>query len=97
MSGAVPTKGAFSRLDPDGSLLKQKVELPPNWRLGHAEEVANLATYLVSDYSSWLNGEVIRIDGAAINYLAGDFNRLSDLGKEQWDVMEQMIKGVKGS
>lgn len=96
--GAVPTKGAFSRLDPDGSFMKHAHELmPPNWRSGTPEEVANLAAYLVSDYSSWLNGEVIRIDGGSLNYTASEFNQLSRLDKQQWDHMESMIRSVKGS
>ena len=31
----------------------------PAGRLGEIPELANLATYLVSDYSSWMTGEVI--------------------------------------
>ncbi|OQR68159.1 putative 2 [Tropilaelaps mercedesae] len=76
--GAIPTKGAFSRLDPSGTFRDQlKEKGPPNWRTGEPEELANLATYVVSDYASWLNGEVIRIDGAMLNYLAAEFNQLS--------------------
>ena len=30
----------------------------PSGRMGEVEEIANLACYLVSDYSSWISGEV---------------------------------------
>ena len=31
----------------------------PEGRLGEIEEIANLATYMCSDYGSWINAEVI--------------------------------------
>ena len=37
---------------------KLVVDRMPTGRLGEVEELANLATYLVSDYSNWLTGEV---------------------------------------
>ena len=30
----------------------------PVGRMGEVEEIANLAAYLVSDYASWMSGEV---------------------------------------
>ena len=35
-------------------------------RLGSPEEVANLAAFLASDESSFVNGQVIRIDGGMV-------------------------------
>ncbi|XP_022653530.1 2,4-dienoyl-CoA reductase, mitochondrial-like isoform X2 [Varroa jacobsoni] len=96
--GAIPTKGAFSRLNP-GNVFEEKSQKfgPPNWRTGEPEELANLATYVVSDYASWLNGEVIRIDGALLNFLAAEFNQLIKVEKDQWDTIEKTIRSVKGS
>ncbi|KAM7310674.1 2,4-dienoyl-CoA reductase [(3E)-enoyl-CoA-producing], mitochondrial isoform X3 [Ixodes scapularis] len=94
--GAVYTKGAFSRLDPGGDmsakLVKGAIE-----RLGEVPEVANLAAYLVSDYSSWLSGEVIRIDGANLNYCASVFNKFSELPQEKWKDIEAAIRSTKDS
>jgi len=36
-------------------MMEQRV---PAGRLGEPEELANLATYMLSDYSSWMTGEV---------------------------------------
>ncbi|KAL3251567.1 hypothetical protein MRX96_055089 [Rhipicephalus microplus] len=94
--GPVYTKGASSRLDPDGRFAEEAVKVAIQ-RQGEIPEVANLAAYLVSDYSSWLTGEVIRIDGGHLNYHASIFNRLSEVPKEQWKVLQAAIKNVKGS
>lgn len=51
-------KGAFSRLDPQGNFKSLAIERIPAGRLGEIPELANLAAYLVSDYSSWMTGEV---------------------------------------
>jgi len=61
--GPVETEGAFSRLDPTGELMSQSLNAIPAGRLGEIEEVANLATFLCSDYASWINTTTIRLDG----------------------------------
>ena len=53
-------QGAFSRLDPTGQFRSLVTERIPTGRLGEIPELANLAAYLVSDYSSWISGEVCR-------------------------------------
>ncbi|CAG7731599.1 unnamed protein product, partial [Allacma fusca] len=56
--GPIETEGAFSRLDPTGSFKEHMYDSLPTGRLGMEEELANLATYMLSDYSSWMTGEV---------------------------------------
>lgn len=51
-------QGAFSRLDPTGQFSKMSKERIPVGRFGEINELANLALYLVSDYSNWMTGEV---------------------------------------
>lgn len=79
-------------MDPTGqfrSVLKKQI---PVGRIGDVEEVANLALYMTSDYSSWMNGSIVVFDGGKLPYTAGDFNLLTKLESEQWDMMEQIIR-----
>ncbi|XP_054241419.1 2,4-dienoyl-CoA reductase [(3E)-enoyl-CoA-producing], mitochondrial [Indicator indicator] len=95
--GPIKTKGAFSRLDPTGAFEKEMIGRIPCGRLGTVEEIANLAAYLCSDYASWVNGAVVRMDGGEFVSMAGEFNDLRKVTKEQWDIMEAMIRKTKGS
>ncbi|THF49992.1 SDR family oxidoreductase [Flavobacterium supellecticarium] len=91
--GPFPTKGAWDRLLPGD--LKDKFDLAkkvPLKRVGDHQELANLAAYLVSDFSAYVNGEVITIDGGEWLQGAGQFNLLEAIPKEMWDMLEAMIK-----
>ena len=95
--GPFPTKGAWDRLLPGD--LKEKFDLAkkvPLKRVGDHQELANLAAYLVSDFSAYVNGEVITIDGGEWLKGAGQFNLLEAVPEEMWDMLEQMIKSQKG-
>jgi NAD(P)-dependent dehydrogenase (short-subunit alcohol dehydrogenase family) len=87
--GPFPTEGAWSRLLP-GELVKKfdPAKKVPLGRVGEHQELANLAAYLVSDFSSYVNGEVITIDGGEWLKGAGEFNNLDQIPKEMWDMME---------
>lgn len=87
--GPFPTEGAWSRLLP-GDLKKKydPANKVPLGRVGEHQELANLAAYLVSDYSAYVNGEVITIDGAEWLKGAGEFNMLDQIPEELWDAME---------
>ncbi|XP_051721817.1 2,4-dienoyl-CoA reductase, mitochondrial [Ctenopharyngodon idella] len=95
--GPIKTKGAFSRLDPTGRFEKAMFERIPVGRLGTPGEIANLAAYLCSDYASWVSGAIIRMDGGEYVSLAGEFNGLKEVTKEEWAMMESMIRSTKGS
>ena len=91
--GPFPTKGAWDRLLPGD--LKEKFDLAkkvPLKRVGDHQELANLAAYLVSDFSAYVNGEVITIDGGEWLQGAGQFNLLEAVPTELWDMLEAMIK-----
>lgn len=47
----------------DQSVIDKKVKVMDMPRLGTSEEVADLFMYLMSDYSSHISGQVIRVDG----------------------------------
>ena len=94
--GPFPTKGAWDRLLPGD--LKEKFDLAkkvPLQRVGDHQELANLAAYLVSDFSAYINGEVIVIDGGEWLKGAGQFNMLEAIPVEMWDMLEAMIKAKK--
>ena len=95
--GPFPTKGAWDRLLPgdlaDQFDMSKKVPLK---RVGDHQELANLAAYLVSDFSAYINGEVVTIDGGEWLQGAGQFNILEKIPSEMWDMLEMMIKS-KGS
>jgi len=63
--------------------------------VGEHQELANLAAYLVSDYSAYMNGEVVTIDGGEWLQGAGEFNMLEQIPAEMWDMLEAMIKAKK--
>merc|ERR1711997_533181 len=91
--GPIYTEGAFSRLDPSGHFTNEAIKNLPVGRLGEIEEISNLATFMCSDYASWLNAESITFDGGEFRSLAGEFNQLKNVPEEMWDAMEQMIRG----
>lgn len=96
--GPFPTKGAWDRLLPGD--LKEKFDLSkkvPLKRVGEHQELANLAAYLVSDFSAYVNGEVITIDGGEWLKGAGQFNLLEQIPEEMWDQLEAIIKAKKRS
>jgi len=94
--GPFPTDGAWSRLFPENIQDKFKYEEKiPVRRVGHHQELANLAAYLMSDFSAYVNGEVIVIDGGEWLQGAGEFNYLDVLTKEEWDEVEAVVRGKK--
>jgi NAD(P)-dependent dehydrogenase (short-subunit alcohol dehydrogenase family) len=96
--GPFPTKGAWERLLPGD--LAEKFDFKnrvPLKRVGDHQELANLAAFLVSDFSAYINGEVITIDGGEWLQGAGQFNGLEAIPGEMWDMLEQMTRSTKGS
>ncbi|AWG25477.1 SDR family oxidoreductase [Flavobacterium kingsejongi] len=94
--GPFPTKGAWDRLLPGD--LAEKFDMAkkvPLNRVGDHQELANLAAYLVSDFSAYVNGEVITIDGGEWLKGAGQFNLLEAIPEALWDQLEAMIKAKK--
>jgi NAD(P)-dependent dehydrogenase (short-subunit alcohol dehydrogenase family) len=91
--GPFPTKGAWDRLFP--AELQDKLDITkkvPVGRVGEHQELANLAAYLVSDYSSYVNGEVVTIDGGEWLKGAGEMNNLEAIPNEMWDMLEMSIR-----
>ena len=87
--GPIPTQGAFSRVVPLPQLETAALDRNPLHRFGTVEELANLAAFLVSDGSGYINGEVIRMDGGEFLQGAGEFSNLGRILKEEdWEALK---------
>jgi NAD(P)-dependent dehydrogenase (short-subunit alcohol dehydrogenase family) len=87
--GPVPTEGAFSRLLPRPELEQLAKQKIPLGRFGTVEEFANLAAFLVSDGSGYINGEVVTMDGGEWLQGAGEFTALGrQLTDKEWEMMK---------
>lgn len=96
--GPFPTKGAWDRLLPGD--LAEKFDFKnrvPLKRVGENQELANLAAFLISDFSGYINGEVVTIDGGEWLQGAGQMNGLEAIPSEMWDMLAQMTRAAKGS
>ena len=92
--GPFPTKGAWSRLMPPGfedfeDGMKDKI---PMKRFGERHELENLASYLMSDGSAYINGEVVTIDGGEWLAGAAEFSQLSKIPDSMWKAMAESRK-----
>lgn len=87
--GPIPTQGAFSRVLPRPELETVALDRNPLHRFGTVEELANLAAFLVSDLSGYINGEVIRMDGGEFLQGAGEFSNLGRvLSDQDWESLK---------
>jgi NAD(P)-dependent dehydrogenase (short-subunit alcohol dehydrogenase family) len=86
--GPFPTEGAWSRLMPSLEMEEQRRNANPLKRFGRHEELTNLAAFLISDLSPYLNGECVVIDGGQWLRGAGEFNDLATLPDSAWEAME---------
>jgi len=94
--GPFITDGAWKRLAPPGLNMKKKLKSRiPLKRFGKHLELANLATYLISEHSGYINGEVVTIDGGEWLKGAGQFNDLEKIPKSLWKTMQAMRKRSK--
>jgi NAD(P)-dependent dehydrogenase (short-subunit alcohol dehydrogenase family) len=90
--GPFPTPGAWERLVPRPELAREFETKNPLGRAGRHEELANLASFLLSDGAGYINGEVVTIDGGEWLMGAGQFNFLRQLTEADW----QALKPKKG-
>lgn len=90
--GPFPTEGAWSRLLPSKELEERAKNSHPMKRFGRHEELANLASYLLSEQAEYVNGECVVIDGGLWLRGAGEFNDFVDLPEAAWEMMEAARK-----
>lgn len=96
--GPFPTEGAMGQLRIHDDLVPG-VDIPslitqriPLGRLGRLDELADLATFLLSPNAEYINGEIIRIDGGETPSLAGEFSFMRDVPTSVWDRHASQLK-----
>jgi NAD(P)-dependent dehydrogenase (short-subunit alcohol dehydrogenase family) len=94
--GWFPTEGASQRLRPQGAGRPIGDEIPLG-RAGEHAELANLASFLVSDMAAYINGASIVIDGGR-QFLSDGGSGTADLlkwGPDDWARMREQARGKK--
>lgn len=86
--GPFPTQGAWSRLMPTKDIEALFESRVPLGRVGDHLELANLASYMLSDEAGYMTGDLIYLDGGESAFNAGEFNLLDAVTSEQWDALE---------
>jgi len=85
--GPFPTPGATAQLNPsERASGRSQVSSNPLGRPGDPAELANLASFLVSDHASYMTGEMVVIDGGAHLRTSGAEDLLG-WTPEQWEAL----------
>lgn len=82
--GEIPTEGMNKRLMPGEKPGERTARVNPLGRCGTKEELANLATFLMSGGCDWLTGETIAMDGAQALATGAGFYELRSWGDAEW-------------
>jgi NAD(P)-dependent dehydrogenase (short-subunit alcohol dehydrogenase family) len=90
--GPFPTEGAWDRLVPGDDLEQQMRDRIPVRRFGEPEELAELASFLLSDLSAFMNGEVVTFDGGEALAAGGQFNTFTRMPREQVKAMMEALR-----
>lgn len=90
--GPFPTEGAWTRLFPTKKFEKKYLAKIPAGRYGEHEELANLASFLMSDLAPYITGETVTIDGGE-KLSGGQFNFINGLmGRKKLKTIFKMMK-----
>ena len=77
---------------PNANLSDKYTRTVPMGRTGEHSELANLATFLLSDKCRFLNGAIIPLDGGQWLNGGGTFSWLEDLNDDDWKTIQAQIK-----
>ncbi len=80
--GPIRTEGAFSRLLPTPEAEKAALDRVPLGRFGEKQEIANLATFLLSDLCAYQTGDCVTMDGGEWIAGAGQFSDSRKIPRE---------------
>lgn len=77
--GPIDGTGGIVKLDPFKIFKHFNNYTNPRNRMCNPNEISNLAMFLTSDYASYINGEIVRIDGGELNKNSGEFNFITNI------------------
>lgn len=89
--GPFPTPGASANLRPEGRKTILAEDINPLGRVGQHEELADLASFLISDRAGYINGEMVTIDGGAHLRTSGAEDLLG-WSEAQWQSHRDKLK-----
>ena len=91
--GPFPTDGSNRQLNPgERGVSAARAPLNPLGRVGQPLELANLASYLISEHAGYINGEMVAIDGGA-HLRSSGAEDLLNWTPQQWEAMRQERAG----
>jgi len=93
--GPIRTEGAFSRLMASPEAEKNALARIPLGRFGRKEELANLATFLLSDLCTYQTGDCVTMDGGEWLAGAGEFSDYRKVPREQFRAVLAAMKPKK--
>jgi NAD(P)-dependent dehydrogenase (short-subunit alcohol dehydrogenase family) len=93
--GPIPTEGAFSRLMAGTDARKNAIAKIPLGRFGTKEEIANLATFLLSDLCPYQTGDCVTMDGGEWLAGAGEFSDYRKLPREKFKAALEAMRPKK--
>ncbi|HTO87831.1 MAG TPA: SDR family oxidoreductase [Thermoanaerobaculia bacterium] len=94
--GPIPTPGAFSRLMAGAEAEKNALGRIPLGRFGRKEEIAHLATFLLSDLCPFQTGDCVTMDGAEWLAGAGEFSDYRKVPREALRKAFEALRPKKG-
>ena len=77
--GPIAESGGADKLDKFGLFKYYNKITNPSKRMCHPDEISKLAIFITSDYGSYINGEIIKMDGGELVKNSGEFNFLTNI------------------
>ncbi len=91
--GLIPTDGMLARLRPgENDPAEKAAAVNPLGRVGTADDIGNLAAFLLSPGAGWLSGQTIALDGGNWLSQGGGFRDYLAWGDAEWAEARARIK-----
>jgi NAD(P)-dependent dehydrogenase (short-subunit alcohol dehydrogenase family) len=91
--GLIPTEGMLARLRPgENDPAEKAAALNPLGRVGTADDIGNLAAFLLSPGAGWISGQTIALDGGNWLSQGGGFRDYLAWGDAEWAAARARIQ-----